>query len=139
MPTTLWGRAALALSWILQLYLAYTFARSGFAKMVGDPIMVRIFNFIGFGQWFRYVSGVVELTGFVLILLPRWSVLGGLWLAATMFVAILINVFVTHTNPVAPIELFLVAIVVVVLRWNQLMSLISRIQLFTFSKPQTLP
>jgi len=97
------GRQILiGLSWLAQFALAFAFFRAGYAKMVSDPLMVQIFDLIGFGQWFRYVSGVVELSGAVLILLPRLYVLGGLWLMATMFVAILINLVVTHTNALPP-------------------------------------
>lgn len=113
----------IGISWLLQLALAYTFFRAGYAKMVGDALMVQIFDLIGFGQWFRYVSGVVELTGAVLILLPRVSVLGGLWLMATMFVAVLINLVVTHTNPLFPTVLFALATIVVALRYDQLLGL----------------
>ena len=113
----------IGISWLLQLALAYTFFRAGYAKMVSDPLMVQIFDLIGFGQWFRYVSGVVELTGAVLILLPRVSVLGGLWLMATMFVAVLINLVVTHTNPLFPTVLFALATIVVALRYDQLLGL----------------
>jgi putative oxidoreductase len=123
MPSTLRARASLALSWALQLGLAYIFARAGTAKLVSDPEMIRIFNWIGFGQWFRYVSGVVEVVGVVLILLPRFSVVGGLWLMATMFVAVLINVLITHSNPLPPIVLFVVAAAVTFLRWDQLLRL----------------
>jgi uncharacterized membrane protein len=121
MPSTLRARASLALSWALQLALAYMFARAGIAKLVSAPEMIQIFNRIGFGQWFRYVSGIVEVVGVVLILLPRFSVIGSLWLMATMFVAVLINVVITHTNPLPPIVLFVVAAAVTFLRWDQLL------------------
>ena len=118
------GRQILiGLSWLVQLALAFAFFRAGYAKMVSDPQMVQIFDLIGFGQWFRYVSGVVELTGAVLILLPRLSVLGGLWLMATMFVAILINLVVTHTNALPPTVLFALATIVVALRYDQFLSI----------------
>ena len=117
------SQVLIGISWLLQLALAFTFFRAGYAKMVSDPLMVQIFNLIGFGQWFRYVSGVVELPGAVLILLPRISVLGGLWLMATMFVAILINLVVTHTSPLFPAILFAIATIVVALRYDQLLSL----------------
>jgi len=117
------GRLVLiGISWLLQLYLAYTFFQAGYAKLTSAPIMIHIFDLIGFGQWFRYVSGVIELTGMVLVLLPRLSVLGGLWLMATMFVAVLINLFITHTNALSPAELFVIAAAVVGLRYDQLLN-----------------
>lgn len=65
----------------------------------------------------------MELVGVVLILLPCFSLLGGLWIMATMFVAVLVNILVKHTNPVPPPGLFLIATVVVVLRFDQIRTL----------------
>ena len=38
---------------------------------MGKPEMVALFTAVGFGQWFRYVTGILELTGAVLIMVPR--------------------------------------------------------------------
>ena len=55
--------------------------------------MVDMFEKIGFGQWFRYVTGSLEVTGAVLLLLPRTAALGGWLLAAVMIGAIGTHLF----------------------------------------------
>jgi DoxX-like family len=38
---------------------------------------VKMFRQIGFGDWFRYAAGVVEIAGGVSVLIPRLAVPGG--------------------------------------------------------------
>jgi hypothetical protein len=45
---------------------------------------VRVFNRIGFGEWFRYVTGALQIVGGVLTLVPRVSLIGIGILACTM-------------------------------------------------------
>ena len=79
--------------WILRGGVAVAFALFG-AEKFNDPQWVRTFQQIGFGQWFRCVTGVVEILGGLLVLLP-WTVTAGLaLLACTMFSAALIWIFV---------------------------------------------
>jgi len=49
--------------WILQIGAAGMFLMAGFSKLSGDPRMVGLFEAIGFGQWFRYVTGFVGSPG----------------------------------------------------------------------------
>src|SRR5258705_9765852 len=62
--------------WVLQIGAAGMFLMVGFFKLSGDPQMVGLFDAIGFGQWFRYVTGSLEVLGAVLLLIPRLSGLG---------------------------------------------------------------
>jgi uncharacterized membrane protein YphA (DoxX/SURF4 family) len=79
--------------WILRGGIAVAFAAFGAEKFT-DPQWVKTFQQIGFGQWFRYFTGVVEILGGLLVLLP-WTVTAGLaLLACTMFSAALIWIFV---------------------------------------------
>ena len=43
--------------------LANLFIVAGTVKLAGNPFMVALFASLGFGQWLRYVTGLVELTG----------------------------------------------------------------------------
>jgi hypothetical protein len=54
------------------------FARS--SKLAGQPQMVEIFQAIGLGQWFRYVTGVIE-AGSALLLVPSLAFFGAIALA----------------------------------------------------------
>src|SRR4029077_11283297 len=70
--------------WILQIGAAGMFLMVGFFKLSGDPRMVALFDAIGLGQWFRYVTGSLEVLGALLLLIPRLSGLGALLLMGVM-------------------------------------------------------
>ena len=55
---------------------------------------VSMFNQIGLGEWFRYFTGVVEILGAALILIPRTVRIGVALLAVTMASAAVIVFFV---------------------------------------------
>jgi uncharacterized membrane protein YphA (DoxX/SURF4 family) len=79
--------------WLLRGAIAAAFVIFG-AEKFSDPQWVKTFQQIGFGQWFRTFTGVVEIVGGVLVLVP-WTVAAGLGLlACTMASASLIWVFV---------------------------------------------
>ena len=81
-------------SWALRILAAATFFIAGGAKLAGVPAMVGIFESIGIGQWFRIVTGIVEICGSIAILLPATAAFGGLLLAVTMLTAALVHFFV---------------------------------------------
>ena len=59
-----WNTIAL---WTVKVALAAVFFAAGGAKVYGEPGMVETFEAIGLGQWFRYVTGALEVTGAFLI------------------------------------------------------------------------
>jgi putative oxidoreductase len=98
--------------WIVQGLLAFAFVGAASGKLLGKPEMVALYDVIGVGQWFRYVTGLVELAGAVLILVPKTRVIGAGLLAGTMLGAIATHLFVLHSPPTAPaVLLALVAFV----------------------------
>lgn len=62
--------------WIARIALALVFGGAGLAKIAGVDAMVAGFDAIGFGQWFRYFTGALEIALAILLVLPRWSALG---------------------------------------------------------------
>jgi uncharacterized membrane protein len=82
--------------WMLRIALALTFVVIGFVKIPGSmhPMWVRLFDRIGFGQWFRYVTGLVEIVGGMLMLVPSATVISVLLLASAMVGALLVHAFV---------------------------------------------
>jgi len=74
--------------WGVRILLALAFGAAGAAKLAGVPQMVQVFDAIGFGQWFRIVTGVVELAGAALLLVPATGFFGGVLLLATMVGAV---------------------------------------------------
>jgi putative oxidoreductase len=115
-------------AWTLQGIIAAAFLAAGAAKLAGIPFMVDLFAQIGLGQWFRVVTGVVEIAGSVALLVPGLASLGALWLGCTMVGAVATHLFVLHTSPVPAIVLGLLNAVVVYLRRDELVALLHRIK-----------
>jgi len=74
--------------WGVRILLALAFAAAGSAKLAGVPQMVEVFSAIGAGQWFRYLTGAIEVVSAVLLLVPATGFIGGLLLTMTMIGAI---------------------------------------------------
>ncbi|KJC56761.1 hypothetical protein UP10_33035 [Bradyrhizobium sp. LTSPM299] len=115
-------------AWTLQGILAAAFLAAGVAKLAGAPFMVDIFEQIGLGQWFRVVTGVVEVTGAVALLVPGLASIGALWLGGTMVGAVATHLFVLHTSPAPAIVLGLLNATVVYLRRDELVALLQRVK-----------
>ena len=94
--------------WILQIGAAGMFLMVGFLKLSGDPRMVALFEAIGLGQWFRYVTGSLEVLGAVLLLIPRLSGLGALLLVGVMLGAVPTHLLVVGGSPLPAIILLIV-------------------------------
>src|SRR3989440_12839763 len=88
------GKVINVLLWVLQIGAAGMFLMVGFLKLSGNPQLVGLFQAIGLGQWFRYLTGTLEVTGAFLLLIPRMSGLGALMLAGVMVGAVVTHVFI---------------------------------------------
>ena len=106
-PTSVRSRSATIALWILQVVLAAAFLVAGGAKLAGAAPMVAVYETIGVGQWFRYVTGIFEIGGAIALLTPRLSALAALWLMCIMVGAIITHVAILHTSPVGPIGLLI--------------------------------
>ena len=115
-------------TWTLQGIIAVAFLAAGAAKLAGVPFMVDLFEQIGLGQWFRVVTGAVEVVGAVALLVPGLASLGALWLGGTMIGAVATHVLVLHTSPVPAIVLGLLNAVVVYLRRDELVALLHQVK-----------
>jgi putative oxidoreductase len=115
-------------AWTLQVVVAAAFLAAGSAKLAGVPFMVDLFEQIGLGQWFRILTGVVEVAGAIALLVPGFASVGALWLGGTMVGAVATHVFILHTSPVPAVVLGLLNAVVVYLRRDELAGLLDRIK-----------
>jgi len=95
--------------WGVRIVLALAFGAAGIAKLAGAPQMVQVFEAIGFGQWFRYVTGAVEVVGAVLLLVPATGFLGGLLLTATMAGAVATHLVLIGGSPAPAVVLALLS------------------------------
>ena len=82
---------------------------------------VSLFHEIGLGDWFRYFTGVVEVSGSILVLIARTAVIGLALLWATMASASLILAIVLRrlADAAFPAIFF---VVLAVLAWNRFRS-----------------
>jgi putative oxidoreductase len=64
--------------------LTLAFLAAGGAKLAGVEMMVQTFDAIGLGQWFRYVTGAIEISGAILLWVPGLIGFGAGLLTATM-------------------------------------------------------
>ena len=87
------------LLWTLRILLAVFFLYQGIDKFAERRLWLRIFEEIGFGQWFRYFTGVVEISGAVMLLIPKATLVGVGLLICTMIGALLVHVLVIGVGP----------------------------------------
>ena len=102
--------------WALQILMAALYLMAGGSKLLGNPHMVEQFAELGVGQWFRYFTGCVEVTGAILLLVPRLCSFGGFLITATMIGAIIARITVLHGNMVGDLVLLLIAATIT---WNR--------------------
>src|ERR1700733_5287366 len=103
------SKAANIALWVLQALLALAFAGAASGKLLGKPEMVALFEALGVGQWFRYVTGLLELAGALLIVVPRTKFFGAALLSVVMVGAVLTHLFILHSAPTAPVVLLVLA------------------------------
>ena len=115
-------------AWVLQVLLAAVFVAAGSAKLAGVAMMVQIFDQLGLGQWFRIVTGLVEVAGAVALVVPGLAGAGALWLGATMFFAALAHFTVLPGSAVPAICLLLLTLIVAWLRREELTAVLARLQ-----------
>ena len=116
------GRSAVVALWVVQIALAVMFLLAGGSKLLGAPAMVALFKTIGIGQWFRYVTGFVEIGSAIALLVPSIAVYGALALVPTMIGAVVAELFIVGDSAVPPAVLLLGAVGVVWARRRELLS-----------------
>ena len=88
---------------------ALVFILIGASKLNSSGLWVRVFERIGFGQWFRYLAGSMQLAGGALMLVPRTVIPGALLIACTMAGAAVADVFYLNAGPAFVVPLALLA------------------------------
>ena len=99
------GRTRTVVLWTAQIASAGIFLLTGISKLAGAAAMVQMFDAIGIGQWFRYLTGLIEVVSGLLLLVPSLAFFGAVALATTMVGAILVHLFIIGGNPALPIVL----------------------------------
>ena len=97
--------------WVLQVLAAAMFLLSGIMKFVGAPAVVELFDAIGIGQWFRFLTGGLEVIGAVALLTRRFSAHGALLLAAVMAGAVVTELWLGGSPLPALVNLVVTAVI----------------------------
>lgn len=101
--------------WTIRAVVAAAFLAAGTAKLSGVAEMVQVFEAIGIGQWFRYVTGSVEVAGAILLVVPATTLIGAALLACTMACATATHLLMIGGNPLPAIVLLTLS---AVLAWT---------------------
>ncbi|TNY38193.1 DoxX family protein [Thermomonospora catenispora] len=81
--------------WVLQILIAaFLLIGSAMPKFFGEQYAVETFEAIGWGQWFRYLTGAVEAAGAVALVIPRLSGPAAIGLIGLMIGAVLTQILV---------------------------------------------
>ena len=72
----------------IRALLTLAFAAAGIAKLMGAEMMVHTFDAIGVGQWFRYVTGAIELGSAIALWVPGLTAYAAGLLVCTMIGAL---------------------------------------------------
>jgi putative oxidoreductase len=84
----------------------------GMTKFDPSSAWVKLFNQIGFGSWFRYLAGAMQIAGGLLMIVPVTVIAGAVLISCTMAGAVLVDLFVLNVGPgaIVPFILFVVAV-----------------------------
>jgi putative oxidoreductase len=118
------GKALNIALWTLQVLVALVLLAAGSGKLVGSAAMVALFDAIGIGQWFRYVTGSLEVLGALLLIVPGTTAFGAVLLACVLAGAVVTHLTVLHTAPTAPLVLFALTALIAFGRRSQLVNLL---------------
>jgi putative oxidoreductase len=98
---------------VIKGVLTFAFLAAGLAKLYGAEMMVQTFETVGFGQWFRYITGLIEIGGAALLWLSGRQVFGAGLLLCTMIGAILAHLLIIGPSAVPALVLAVLAAIVV--------------------------
>ena len=84
--------------WVLRIAAAILFLGVGVSKFEADSYWVTLFVAIGLGDWFRYLTGALQVAGGLLFLIPKTIYVGLVLAGGTMVGAIIVHLFVLGTG-----------------------------------------
>ncbi len=113
------SKTRLIITWILRVLLGVIFLGIGIEKLTGTMGTIPFFNAIGWGQWFRYVSGALDTAGALLILVPRWTSIGAIIITCTVGLGTFLCFTRALYYPSFPMVMTLLAATLVWLAWRR--------------------
>jgi len=110
------GKGRIVTLWFLSALVAVAFIGAGGAKLAGVPLMVEEFAKVGLGQWFRYFTAILEITGAIGLLIPRYAFYAAMLLVAVMAGAIVAHLAVLGGSPAPAVTLLILSGIIAWLR-----------------------
>lgn len=83
--------------WVFRISAGLVFLAVGLTKF-NDRSWVGLFADIGFGDWFRYLTGAIQSIAGLLLLVPRTTRVGAALAGCTMAGAIVVHMFLLDTG-----------------------------------------
>jgi putative oxidoreductase len=119
-----------AIGWGLRVILGLAFLLIGATKLTATANTVEYFEAIGWGQWFRYLTGTLDVVGVVLLFVSRYTFYGTMALLSSVGTATVLSVTVLRGDPVwggsamvlEPVVLTLLTIALAWLTWPRRQS-----------------
>lgn len=106
----------------IKALLTLAFVAAGAAKLFGAEMMVATFDGVGVGQWFRYVTGIIEIGGALLLWLPGRQAYGAALLTVTMIGAVFAHLFLIGPSAVPALVLGILSAFILWTHKDQLTS-----------------
>tara|TARA_R110002051_G_scaffold314149_2_gene390910 strand:- start:52 stop:405 length:354 start_codon:yes stop_codon:yes gene_type:complete len=96
----------------IKILLTVAFVAAGTAKLTGVEMMVGTFDTIGWGQWFRYLTGSIEIISAALLWVRGREWIGAGLLTCTMGAAVLFHILLLGPTLVPALILGILAAIV---------------------------
>ena len=110
------GKGKLISLWTLSGVVGLAFVFIGGGKLAGTAAMVELFDKVGLGQWFRYLTGLLEVAAGIGLLVPRYAFYAAVLLLIVMMGAIITHVAAVGGSPAPAASLFVLSGIIAWLR-----------------------
>lgn len=106
--------------WVVRILLFAIFLFEGVDKFGSRPLWIRIFQEIGWGDWFRYFTGAVETAGAIAMVIPPLTPVAVLLLASAMIGALVTHALIVGIGPQSVIVAVLLGLILLIgWRWRR--------------------
>ena len=96
-------------TWSLRVLLSLVFLIVGCSKLTASLHTVEFFDAVGWGQWLRYLTGMLDVVAAIFLFIPRWCFFGALILMSNMGLATGLCMLKLHQSFAVPLVLMLLA------------------------------
>jgi putative oxidoreductase len=103
------GKVRAVFTWVLRGVIGLIFLVVGVEKLTGTMGTVPFFDAIGWGQWLRYASGVVDTAGALLVFIPRFTSPGAFMITCSVGLGTFLCFTKEVFNPAFPLVMTLLA------------------------------